>query len=76
MKLKIKIHEKDADNNTFKKCVIITQLKGKEQELFESESVKLGIIPIEIVISEIPMMQASGSISTSTTGTSKKKNEL
>ena len=39
LKLRIKIHEKDADNNTNLKCVILTKLKGKEQELFESESV-------------------------------------
>ena len=38
----IKIHEKDADNNTLKKCVILAELSGKEQEKFEFESVEMG----------------------------------
>ena len=41
------------------------------QELFESESVELGIIPIGSVISEIPVMQTSESISTSIVATPK-----
>ena len=40
--------------------------------MFKSESVELGIIPIESVISDIPMMRAFESISTSTAGTSEK----
>ena len=57
---------------TILRCVILTELKGKEQEMFESESVELGIIPIGSVISDIPMMQTSESISTSTVATPKK----
>ena len=33
----------------------LTEMKGNEQELFEFESIELGIIPIGSVISEIPM---------------------
>ena len=40
--------------------------------MFESESVELGIIPIGSVISEIPMLQTSESISTSIVATPKK----
>ena len=40
--------------------------------MFESESVELGIIPIGSVISDIPMMQTSESISTSIVATTKK----
>ena len=36
----------------------------KEQEMFESESVELGIIPGGSVISDTPIMRASESIST------------
>ena len=39
LKLRIKIHEKHTDPYTILKCVFLTDLKGKEQELFESESV-------------------------------------
>ena len=64
--MRIKIYEKGADNNTVLKCVILRELKGSEQEMFKSESIELGIVPIGSVISDIgiPMMQASESIST------------
>jgi hypothetical protein len=55
LKLRIKLHEKDADTNTILKYVVLTELRGKEQERFESEFVELGIIPIGSVISEISM---------------------
>ena len=51
---------------------LFNKLKGKEQELFESESIELGIIAIGSVISEIPMMQTSESISTSIVAIRKK----
>ena len=72
LKLRIKINDKDADTNTILKCVILTELKGKEQEMFESESVELGIIPIGSVISDIPLMRTSESIATSIVTTTKK----
>ena len=51
---------------------ILTELKRKAQEMFESESVELGIIPIGSVISETPMMRASETISTSIVAVPKK----
>ena len=59
LKLRVKIHEKDADTSTILKCVILTELKGIEEEMFKSESVELGITQI-------------GSISTSIVTTTKK----
>ena len=46
-------------------------LNSAEKKRTKSESVELGIIPIESVILEIPMMRASKSISTSAVGTTK-----
>ena len=60
--LRIKIHDKDADTDIILKCVILTELQGKEQEMFKSESVELGIIPVESVISDIPMIRTSENI--------------
>ena len=70
--MRVKIHDKDADTNTILKCVISPELKGKEQEMFESESIELGIISIGSVISDIPMMQTSENISTSIVASTKK----
>ena len=72
LKLRIQIHEKGADTYTILKCVILIELKRKEQEMFKSESVELGIIPIGSVISEIPMMRTSESISSLFVATPKK----
>ena len=44
----------------------------KEQEMFESESVQLGIMPIRSVISKTPMMRTSEWNSTSVVNTQKK----
>ena len=64
LKLRVKIQDKNADTNTILKCDILTELKRKEQAMFKSESVELGIIPIGSVISDIPMMRTAESIST------------
>ena len=59
----IKILERKTDNTTLKKCVILTELSGKQQELFETDSVELSFILFGIVISETPMMRANANIS-------------
>ena len=57
------MHERD-NNSILWKCVILTELKRKEQDLFKTESVELGFIPIESMISKVPMIRVSESIST------------
>ena len=54
LEIENQIREKDADNNTILTCVIFNR----------TESVELGVIPIQSVISEIPIMQTSKTIPT------------
>ena len=45
--MKVKTRAKNTDN-TIQKCVILTDLSGRQQELSEIESVELGIIQLEV----------------------------
>ena len=48
--------------------VLSNGLKEKKREIFETESVELGIIPIGSEISDCPMMRTSESISRNKVG--------